>query len=157
MRRLVFDSPLVGRFVAERAKCGYNPDLDTTIGVVEDSEALDGSDGSGDSMNRVAGGVIFTNHTGASCWLHVAGRHERWITHDMLAATFHYPFVQLGYRRIFGLVEKANEHALSFDLRLGFRVEAVLPEMFVSGPGVVVTMARDDCRWLRLRLRTVRG
>jgi hypothetical protein len=54
-------------------------------------------------------------------------------------------------------VEQANEHALKFDLRLGFRVEAVLPDMFVSGPGVVVTMTRDECPWLRLRLRTVRG
>lgn len=151
MRRLVFDCPLVGRFVAERARCGYNPGLDTTIGVVEDYETPDGS------ASRALGGVIYTNHTGASCWAHVAGRHERWITHDMLAVAFHYPFVQLGYRRLYGLVEQANEHALKFDLRLGFRVEAVLPDMFVSGPGVVVTMTRDECPWLRLRLRTVRG
>ena len=151
MRRLEFNRPWIGKFVSERAKCSYNPDTDTSLGVVEESELW------GDPVERVAGGVIFTNHTGASCWLHVAGRHERWITHDMLAATFHYPFVQLGYRRIFGLVEQANEHALNFDLRLGFRVEAILPDMFVSGPGVVVTMARDECRWLRLRLRTVRG
>ena len=146
MIRLAFNDDAIGRYVAETAKCAFHPGLDTTIGVVDDSHGPE-------SPAYVRGGVIFTGYTGASIWIHVAGRDEKWITRDMLAVTFHYPFRQLGVGRLFGIVEATNQPALDFDLKLGFQIAAVLPGMFASGAGLVVMMERSECRWLRLAPR----
>ena len=141
-RRIQTNHDAIGRFVAQHAKCAYNPDQDCTIGVVDDRHT-------GDSWVR--GGVIYTNYTGSAVWMHVAGRDETWITRDMLWAAFHYPFVQLGCQRIYGIVEEANHPAMQFDLKLGFSVLTPLPYLFASGPGLVVFMDRDRCRWLKVR------
>lgn len=150
MIRLAFNDQAVGEYVSERAPCGYNPLVDQTIGVVDDSHEVT-------SPGYVHGGVVFTSYTQASIWMHVAGRNENWITRDMLAVTFHYPFIQLGVGRLFGIVEATNQRALDFDLKLGFEIAAVLPGMFASGAGLVVTMEREKCRWLRLKPRNWKG
>lgn len=150
MIRLAFNNPAVGHYVAENAKCAFHPETDTTIGVVNDSYPSE-------SPAHIRGGVIFTNYTGASIWMHVAGRDENWVTRDMLAVTFHYPFVQLGVGRLYGIVEATNGPALRFDLKVGFEIAAVLPGMFASGAGLVVTMEREKCRWLRLKPRAWKG
>lgn len=150
MKTVVLNDPNIGEFVAARAKCEYNPALHTSIGVIDDSKNLD-------DPARIHGGVTFCNYTGSSIWIHVAARNEQWITPDMLWVTFHYPFVQLGCAYLYGLVESANEPALRFDLKLGFEVQAVLPGLFASGPGVVVCMERANCRWLKLKPRRLKG
>jgi hypothetical protein len=150
MKTVVLNDVQVGEFVADRAKCEYVPGAHTTIGVVDDSQPIG-------SPSRVHGGVIFCSYTGASIWIHVGARNEKWIIPDMLWCTFHYPFVQLGCSRLYGVVESDNEQALNFDLKLGFKVQAVLPGLFVSGAGVVVCMERDECRWLRIKPRNLKG
>jgi hypothetical protein len=143
MRRVVANAYDVGVFVSRMARCHFDERVDRTLGVVDDSFEPS-------NPAWVRGGVIYTNYSDAAIWMHVAGRGEAWITKEMLWKAFHYPFVQLGCVRIYGLVEAANDPALRFDLRLGFSVVASLPEMFASGPGLVVSMRRDECRWLRL-------
>jgi hypothetical protein len=54
-------------------------------------------------------------------------------------------------------LESANEYTLNFDLKLGFEVQAVLPGLFASGPGLVICMERDKCRWLKLKPRRLQG
>lgn len=148
MRRLQTNHESVGRFVAERAGCQYNPASDATIGVVDDEKT-------GDSWVR--GGVIYTGYTDSAIWMHVAGRDEKWMTREFLWAGFHYPFVQLGCRRLYGIVEEANRPALEFDLKIGFSVLTPLPYLFASGPGIVVFMDRETCRWLGRRPKTLKG
>lgn len=145
-RRVITNHDSIGAFVAEHAKCSYDPGADATIGVVDDTKQ-------GDSWVR--GGVIYTGYTGSSLWMHVAARDESWISRDMLWAAFHYPFVQLGCRRVYAIVEEANHHALDFDVKLGFSIHVALPFMFASGAGIVVFMDREACRWLKLRPRAL--
>lgn len=146
MREVMFNHPGVGPYVAERAGCAFNADSDNTIGVV---------DYSAPPGQFIQGGVIFTSYTGSSCFLHVAGRNEKWITHDMLWATFDYPFVQLGCGIIYGIVREDDTHTLKFDLRIGFRELYRSPGMFPSGAGVLLGMERAECRWLKMRPRTI--
>lgn len=150
MKTVVLNDHSVGEFVASRAKCEYNPAVHTTIGVVDSSKAPD-------DPARIHGGVVFYAYTGSAIWIHVAARDEKWITPDMLWCTFHYPFVQLGCSRLYGLLESANEPALNFDLKLGFEVQATLPGLFASGPGLVICMEREKCRWLKLKPRRLQG
>lgn len=149
MKTVVMNDRSVGEFVAARAKCEYNPAVHTTIGVVDDSKAPE-------DPARIHGGVVFYAYTGPAIWIHVAARNERWMTPDFLWSTFHYPFVQLGCSRLYGLLESANEHTLNFDMKIGFEVQAVLPGLFASGPGLVICMERDKCRWLKLKPRRLR-
>jgi hypothetical protein len=149
-RRLVFNDGTVAQFVAQQAKCSWNPEYDHFIGVVDDSY---------ESTNPAypRGGVIYQSFTGASCIMHVAGRDERWLIPDMLATAFHFPFVQLGCAAVFGIVDGSNGLSRRFARRLGFREIATLPLMFAGSAGIVVTMTRAECRWLTLRLRTVQA
>lgn len=146
MRRLQTNDDAIGHFVAARAGCTYNPETDATIGVVDDEKT-------GDSWVR--GGVIYTSYTTSAIWMHVAGRDETWITKEMLWAAFHYPFTQLGCQRVYGMVEEANLPALNFDLKLGFQVLTALPYLFASGPGLVVFMDRETCRWHKRKPRAL--
>lgn len=148
MRRIVCNDSDVGNYVASMAGCVFNPRSDSVIGVVDDHR---------EPESRVRGGVIFTAHTGSSCFLHIAGRDERWIIPDMLWAAFHYPFVKLGYAWVFATIEAANEHCLQFNLRTGFRELYRIPMMFPSGDGVLTGMERSECRWLGIRPRTIRA
>lgn len=145
-RRVVFQHPEVGPFVAQMARCQFNPQSDTTIGVVRSAAGGE----------EVIGGNIYTNYTGVACWLHMAG-YEGWATRDFLWAAFHYPFEQLGCARVFGVLEEANTYAMQIDLKLGFEPVARIPGMFASGDGVVLCLEREKCRWLRLRPRTIQA
>lgn len=148
--RIVTHSPLIGKWVQERANCPYNPEVDIACGVVNDSYPPT-------SPMFIRGGVVFTQFSGSAIWIHVAGRNETWITRDFLWFTFDYPFRQLGCGHLYGIVEVANEHTLNFDLKLGFRVVATLEGLYPSGNGVVIAMRRDECRFLNLKPRAIRA
>lgn len=148
MRLHVFDRPEIGYFVAEKANCTYDPVRDRTMGIITPNT-------NPFVPSRIRGGVIVTNYTGVSCALHTAGADEQWVTRDFLWALFDYTFNQLGCARVFGLVEEANERALDIDRRLGFREVARIPKMFASGDALVLQMRREECRWLRLKPRTI--
>lgn len=147
-KRIVFDDPLVAAYVASQAGCTYDSAVDHCIGLVDPDG---GPDGSHDFY--VVGGVTYTAFTGSSCFMHVAGRDERWLTREMLILAFNYPFVQLGLSVILGFVEEANKPALDFDLQIGFEKSYVVPDMFPSGAGVLVSMTRASCRWLKFKPR----
>lgn len=147
-RRIVFDSLNVGVFIAARAKCIFNPATDHTIGVVDDSKQFHES-------GYVLGGVLFTNYTQASIWLHMAGSDSNWATPTFLWVVFDYAFNQLGCRRIYGIVEKENELALKINMKLGFEIAACLPDVFASGDGIVVYMTPAQCKWLNVKPRTL--
>lgn len=103
------------------------------------------------------GGSIFTNHTGYSIGMHVASFRPGWINRDLLFATFHYPFVQLGLEKIFGQVPEDNIPALQFDLNLGFKVEATVKDVFPEGKSVyILGMYRRDCRFLSIKPRGIK-
>lgn len=135
---IAFD-PVFGPHIANAAGVVFNRDADTVLCRVEHGELL--------------GGVIFTDYTGSSINLHVAGFKPNWINNDMLWATFHYPFVQLNCKVILGRVSAANSKALEFDLKLGFSEVARIDDVFPDGSLILLAMRREDCRWLKLRPR----
>lgn len=141
-RRVVFNDPGVGEFVAAQALCRWEPGTDASIGTVDaDGVAL--------------GGFVFTGDTGRSISVHMAGRDPLWCTRDLLWAAFDFPFNQLGLTKVFAVVSASNVDALALDLRAGFKIEAVLHDMFPGGPAFVLGMYRQDCRWLDVKPRSI--
>lgn len=131
---LVLNNHEHARKIAKAAGTFFNPDCDHCISRVEHGELL--------------GGVIFTGYKVASIGLHAAGFAPRWLDRDMLWMTFHYPFEQLGVQKIVATIPTSNQKAVLFDRKLGFVEEARIKDLFPDGDLLIMTMTRDQCRWL---------
>lgn len=95
--------------------------------------------------------VVFNLFSGADIAMHIAavpGR--RWMTRQFLRASFRYPFVQLGCRRVSGYVPARNLEAQRFDEHLGFQREGLMRHALPDDDVIVYGMLRQDAeKWWR--------
>jgi RimJ/RimL family protein N-acetyltransferase len=128
-----------GVSIAAHSGTAFNPVVDQCIARVT-------------SKGKLRGGVVYSGYTGqgGSIGMHVVGFDPLWINRDMLWMAFDYPFNQLGVKKVFGQVPASNQKALHFDLALGFKVEALVQDVFPDGDMILVAMYRDECRHLRI-------
>lgn len=131
-----------GYRIANAAGCIFNPACDQVISIT--------------SQGKLLGGNVLTGYTGASIHMHTAGFVPRWATRDFLWVAFDYPFNQLGCKKVFGQVPEYNKQALEIDLKLGFKVVARIEDVFPDGACLVLALAREDCRWLNLKPRSLK-
>ena len=111
-----------------------------------DAQALGWHDG-----KRIVAGVAYTDYNGANLAMHVvAVPGRRWLTREFLHKCFHYPFRQLGVKRVTGLVGSGNMQARRFNEHLGFTLETTLRGAHPSGDMLVYVLWRENCRWLTL-------
>ncbi len=114
-------------------------------------------EGSGQGIGLLRGdvlvaGVLFDAFNGRSVQMHVASDGTRaWMTRAYLAVCFDYPFNQLRVKKIVGLVDSENADAIRFDTALGFAHEATLTDAGRNGDLLLLTMTRDQCRFLEPR------
>lgn len=145
MKQIVFNHADVSCWVIDQSGCDgdLTPSLVTSIGVVEDG--------------RVLGGVIYHNWTGAggSVTLHMAGTEGQWASRDFLWCIYDYAFNQMHVKKILGPVPADNERALKIDLQMGFKVEAVLRDAYPDADLLMLSMVREDCRWLKIKPRHI--
>jgi hypothetical protein len=121
----------------------YHPGQHTVIARVENGKLL--------------GGVVFKKFTGASIEMHVTSFHPLWLNRDLLWVCFHYPFMQLGCKKVLGVIPANNTKSLEFNRRLGFKVEARMDDIFPNGVGVVISsMTKEECPWLKLQPKGIR-
>jgi hypothetical protein len=102
------------------------------------------------------GGVVYKDWTGngGSISMHVAGIRHRWINRSMLWVCFDYPFNQLQVKKIFGPVPSYNKVAYEFDKHLGFQDEATIRGVYPDGDLMLLSMRREECRFLDMPPRT---
>jgi RimJ/RimL family protein N-acetyltransferase len=107
-----------------------------------------------DSKDCLMGGFIINNYNGpgGSLQLHVCSFRPRWASKGLLYLAFNFPFKQLGVKKIVGLVPEANLPAFNLDLHLGFKVEAIITDIYPFKPSgcIVMGMYAQDCRWLNM-------
>lgn len=143
-RKVLINAPGDGDWIMLRVGGVFNHVTDHVVAVHRDG--------------RCVGGVVFTGYLGSAITLHMAGSEDNWATRDFLWMVFHYAFVQLGCRKVMGLVSSTNSRAISVDIRLGFKIAAVLPDMFPDGSDLLIlVMERAECKWLRLTPRYYRS
>lgn len=119
-------------------ECGHG------IGLVELNDDM--------MRGEVIAGTWFEGFNGSNINMHVAaipGR--RWMTREFLHFSFAYPFLQLGVKRITGIVPESNAAARRFDEHIGFTLEARLKDAAPDGDLLIYRMFKDECRWLRLK------
>lgn len=133
--RLIIDAERVYQFIRS---------MDVELPRSADQQGL------GSERNGVlVGGVLYERFDGRNIWMHCAGV-GRWITKELLTASFLYPFVQLGCHAVWGWVEAENEKARRLDEHLGFKQHAIIPAGSKHGGDVIIyRMTREECRFLR--------
>lgn len=132
------DIQLLGPWVWDQmGSTTYGSTGKSAIGVVDD-----------DGTIRWA--VVYDNYeSGGSVQMHIAITDPKYVTRRAISAVFEYPFYQLGVKKVLGFVNSENLKALSFDLRLGFEVEAIVNDVYERGDLYILSMTREKCRWLR--------
>lgn len=103
------------------------------------------------------GGVIYESLISNLIFMHQAGFSRLWLTGDMLWVVFDYPFNQLKVDKVAGTVPSSNHKLIEFNKRLGFVEECRIKDAYTDGDLVVLTMRREDCRWLKLTPRTIKS
>lgn len=99
---------------------------------------------------EVVAAALYVEFNGSNVFVHLAGSPDkRWLTRDFLYWGFHYPFVQLGCRRITCCVDVTNVTSRIFCEHIGWKPEAVLEAAGVGGVDVIVyKMFREDCKYV---------
>jgi RimJ/RimL family protein N-acetyltransferase len=99
--------------------------------------------------DRLAGAIIFLNYRRQSMEFHLCGS-PGWLTRSDVVALFAYPFVHAGCLRLWCLIRRTNKKARKGVERLGFKVMGVADDEFGEGrDGIVYSMTRADCRWIK--------
>jgi RimJ/RimL family protein N-acetyltransferase len=124
----------IARWVAERTGGMYFAGSGQGVGWLRNGELV--------------AGVLFDNFTGQSVQMHVAADGKHWLSREFLRFCFRYPFEQMKVNKVIGLVDSTNEAALRFDQHLGFTQEAVIKDAGRKGDTIILTMTRDQCRFL---------
>jgi hypothetical protein len=98
---------------------------------------------------RILAGVIYTQYSPANICMHVAAIPGRyWLCPEFLHAVFHYPFGELGLRRVTGLVPRKNADARRFDEHLGFVLEGCMEDALPDDALLIYGMLKKDCKWI---------
>jgi RimJ/RimL family protein N-acetyltransferase len=136
MKRIVWDQPSrVGSWVCERTGGQYSPVDSAAIGLERDGALI--------------AGVLYDHFNGASVAMHVAAAGPHWLDRAYLAACFAYPFLQLGVKKVLGLVDSTNAAARRFDEHLGFVIEATIRDAAPHGDLLIYSMTPAQCRYIK--------
>jgi hypothetical protein len=130
---ITFDVSRIGPWVCERAGGQYHPGA--CQGIAMESEG------------QITAGVLYDQCNGRSVCMHVAV--EKPVSRRFARLCFDYPFNQLKVNKVIGLVDSNNAKALRFDEALGFVEEARLLNAGKTADLVILTMTRQQCRWIK--------
>jgi len=133
-----------GERIAARIPRNYNSAVDPVISRT-------------DSDGKLLGGVIFDGYTGSCVFAHQASFDKHWLSRDMLWVMFDYPFNQLKVKKIVGTIRSSNPKLLEFNLKLGFKIETKLEDGYPDGDMLIMSMTREECRWLDMKPRGLRA
>lgn len=119
-------------------------------GVLRSQLHLSSCEGIGWARNgNIVMGVAFTNYNGASMHMHIAKMHGEVMPPTFVAAIMDYPFVQLGLKALFTLIDEGNGAARGFAEHLGATVQCVLQDASPNGNLVLYGLHKSNARkWL---------
>lgn len=99
--------------------------------------------------------AVFDGFSECDCNIHIASNgSQSWLTRKFLCAAFAYPFVQLGLRRVTGLVPASNKKALKFDYHLGFVFEGRCRNALPNDDIIILGMLREECPFISKQHRS---
>lgn len=99
------------------------------------------------TQKGILGVVGYDQFNKASVVMHVAGE-PGWLTRSLIWAAFDYPFNVCGVNVVIAPIASTNTKSLTLVKRLGFELSTVIPDAHPDGDLVLLTMRRDQCRYL---------
>jgi len=131
----VFDSPRIGNWICEKAGGKYQ-NGNYCFGIEKDG--------------ILQAGVMYDGYTGenGSISMHWRVDNPKALTRFFYGVAFDYPFNVAKVKRVNGLVDSTNTHAIRVDEKLGFKCEARLADYFPKGDALVFRMYRNECKFL---------
>ena len=144
-KRILINAPGAGERIMEICNGPiFRPDVDHSIASFDDG--------------RFLGGFVICGYLGNSLAIHDGGADPRWCSRDMLAMLFDYVFRQLQCRVAYAPVSTDNPHAMSLNLRAGWRWGHVLEDAVAPGVHVVLLEMRPEyCKWLSVPMKHYRS
>ena len=136
MKRIITEpKEAIAQFVA-RGIDGHSADIGkyAAIGLEQDGKLI--------------AGVVYYGLNGNCITASIHGI-GNWPTREFLWYMFHYPFVEVGVKRITATVETCNEKSHNFVKHLGFTPEATLQLAGRHGDIHIYRMFPQDCKWLK--------
>lgn len=97
---------------------------------------------------RLVGVVGLANWTDATAEIHVAGD-GRWITRELIIASLGFAFAHV--RVLLALIGCGNARSMRLAGRMGFREECRIAGAHADGALVVMSMRREECRFLEMK------
>jgi len=128
----------LGRWICAKTNASFIAGEEQYIGLINE----DGT---------IAAVTAFSDYNGASIRMHVAI--EGKLNREYIRYCYSYPFQQLKIKKLIGLVDSNNKDALRFDLHSGWVQEAVIKDAAPNGDIIVLTMTRDQCRFIRSKFK----
>ncbi len=95
----------------------------------------------------MVGGVIYDHYNGANICMHIASS-GRW-SREFCSYIFHYPFNELGVKRITGFVDPSNLKSIKWCERIGAVLEARLADAHPAGDLLIYKLTRELCKYLK--------
>ena len=120
------------RYLELHTKGRYDPALSRFIGLEKDGQFV-----------AVAG---FDSYNGASMQVHLAITGK--LTKSYIRYVYNYAFNTAKVNKLVGLVSSSNHKAIKFDLHSGFVEEGRIKDGYPDGDIVILTMTREQCRFL---------
>lgn len=128
-----FDADLLGPWVCQEPKRKWISGTASAIGKVKNGSPL------------VA--VLYEDFTGTSVTMHIRGD-DGWADRGFLWMMFHYPFVQLGCKRITAPISEANKKCIKLVENMGLTLECRLSQATPEGDLLIYRLFKEDCRFL---------
>ena len=99
---------------------------------------------------EIIAAALYVEFNGTNIFLHVAGSPGRpWLTREFMYWCFHYPFVQLGCKRMTAWIESNNAASIRFAEKTGWTREAVLAGAGKDGvDAYVYRILREECKYV---------
>ena len=124
---------LIARYVARKTGQLKNPGPFSAVGLINQDEEL-------------VAGVVFTGYDHPTILMHIAAEK---MTPGFVVAIMHYPFVQLGCKRVTGLIAKSNKASRRFAEHLGANLEGTMKDASPRGDVCVYGLLEKAARrWL---------
>lgn len=99
---------------------------------------------------EIIAAALYVENNGTNCFIHLAAEPgRRWLTREYLYWCLHYPFVQVGLKRMTGWIEATNKDCIRFAEHIGFTRETTLKGAGQNGVDVHLYVLRpENCRYV---------
>jgi RimJ/RimL family protein N-acetyltransferase len=131
---VTFDAELVGPWVSAKTGGTWTKGRGTAIGRLKDGQLV--------------AGVLYEDWNGANIICHIAGIGS-WASRGFLHLIFHYPFSQLGVKRMTAPIAASNAKSINLVTKMGFELECTLAQANPDGDVHIFRIFKEECKYLR--------